>query len=350
VFVGPRPDAIEKMGDKATALAIVRQSGVPTVPGSGGVIQSEQEALRAGGSVGYPLMIKATAGGGGKGMRVVHGEDDLLTSLKMAQAEAGSAFGNPDVYFERFIQEPRHVEIQVMADAHGHVVHLGERDCSVQTERHQKMVEEAPSIALTPDLRRQMGEAAVRAAQAVDYRGAGTIEFLLDGDRFYFMEMNTRIQVEHPVTEMVTGVDLVKEQLRVAAGERLAYAQGDIRINGHAIEVRITAEDPDRKFTPSAGTIQKLLLPGGFGVRVDTHAYSGYTIPPYYDSLIAKVLAWGRDRDEAILRMTRCLDEMQVEGVQTTLPFHRRLLRNKYFRRGEIATNFIRKRMLNGAV
>ena len=350
VFIGPPPNAIEQMGDKATARALMRRHGVPVVPGSGDILQNEQDSLRAAESVGYPLMIKATAGGGGKGMRVVHDESDLLTSIKMAQTEAAAAFGNPGVYLERFMQEPRHVEIQVMADGHGNVVHLGERDCSVQTERHQKMIEEAPCVALTPELRDAMGEAAVRAAQAVDYRGAGTIEFLLDGREFYFMEMNTRIQVEHPVTEAVTGIDLVKEQIRVAAGESLSFRQRDVHIEGHAIEVRITAEDPDRNFTPSAGKITHLVLPGGFGVRVDTHVYAGYAVPPYYDSLLCKVIAWGRDRPEAIDRMARCLDEMQVEGVPTTLGFHRKLMRNEYFRRGEVATNFVRRRMMSNGV
>lgn len=346
VFIGPLPEAILKMGDKATARAIMREHGVPVVPGSGDVIQSEQDAYRAAEAVGYPLMVKATAGGGGKGMRIVHGEADLLSSIKTAQTEAAAAFGNPGVYLERYIAEPRHVEIQVMADHHGRVVHLGERDCSIQTMRHQKMVEESPCTALSPELRSAMGDAAVRAAAAVGYRGAGTIEFLLDGDQFYFMEMNTRIQVEHPVTEMVTGVDLVKEQLRVASGERLSFAQEDIRINGHAIEVRLTAEDPDRNFAPSAGKITHLVLPGGFGVRVDTHIYAGYTIPPYYDSLMAKLIAWAPTRAEAIDRMARCLAETRVEGVQTTLPFYRRLFQNEFYRRGDVATNFVRRRML----
>lgn len=348
VFIGPRPHAIEQMGDKATARALARANGVPVVPGSGDVLQSEQDAFRAAEMVGYPLMVKATAGGGGKGMRVVHSEAELASSVKMAQAEAAAAFGNPGVYLERYIPEPRHVEIQVMADHHGTVVHLGERDCSVQTMRHQKMVEEAPCIALTPELRKQMGDAAVRAAQSVDYCGAGTIEFLLDGQEFYFMEMNTRIQVEHPVTEAVTGVDLVREQILVAFGERLSFRQEDVKITGHAIEVRLTAEDPNRGFAPSAGTLSQVVLPGGYGVRVDTHVFSGYTIPPYYDSLLAKIIAWGKNRQEAIQRITRCLDETRVEGIQTTLPFYQKLVRNPYFQEGDVATSFVRKRMLNG--
>ena len=350
-FIGPLPHAIQQMGDKATARALARQNGVPIVPGSGDVLQGEADAYKAAEIVGYPLIIKATAGGGGKGMRVVRAEEELLSSVKLAQTEAAAAFGNPDVYVERYIEEPRHVEIQILGDAHGNVIHLGERDCSVQTPRHQKMVEEAPSVALTPELRQAMGDAAVRAAQAVNYRGAGTVEFLLDGDQFYFMEMNTRIQVEHPVTEMVTGVDLVREQLRVAAGERLSLTQEDVELTGHAIEVRITAEDATNgRFTPSAGKITELILPGGFGVRVDTHVYAGYTVPPYYDSLLAKIIVWGEDRTQAIDRMSRCLAETRVEGIQTTLPFYRELFKNEYFRRGDVATNFIQRRMLAPSV
>ena len=345
-FIGPRPDAITRMGDKASARAIMTAGGVPVVPGTAETLQNEGDALEAAQTVGYPLMVKATAGGGGKGMRIVHSEDELLSSVKMAQTEAAAAFGNPAVYFERYIQDPRHIEIQVMADEHGSVCHLGERDCSIQTPRHQKMVEESPSIALTPALRDAMGQAAVRAARAVDYRGAGTIEFLLDGDEFYFMEMNTRIQVEHPVTEAVTGIDLVKEQIRVAAGLPLSFKQSDIRMTGHAIEVRLTAEDPERKLAPSVGTITHLVLPGGFGTRVDTHIYAGYSVPPFYDSLLAKIIAWAPDREQAIARMARCLDETQVEGIQTTLPFHRRLMRDESFRSGDTSTNFVRRRML----
>jgi acetyl-CoA carboxylase, biotin carboxylase subunit len=343
-FIGPLPDAIRQMGDKASARALMQRHRVPIVPGSG-VVQDEQDAFQAAKAIGYPLIIKAAAGGGGKGMRVVDSEEDLASSIKLAQAEAASAFGNPDVYIERYLPEPRHVEIQVLADHHGHVVHLGERDCSIQTRRHQKMVEESPSTALTPELREAMGQAAVRAAQAVAYRGAGTVEFLLDGRDFFFMEMNTRIQVEHPVTELVTGIDLVTAQIRAAAGEPLEVRQEEIRHQGHAIEVRLTAEDPARDFTPSAGKIEHLVLPGGYGVRVDTHIYAGYTIPPYYDSLLAKLLVWGRDRDEAIRRMARCLDETRIEGISTTLPFYRRLVRNRYFQQGDVSTSFLRRRM-----
>jgi acetyl-CoA carboxylase biotin carboxylase subunit len=351
VFIGPLPHAIEQMGDKAAAIKLMKEHRVPIIPGSDGVIESEQDAYRAAEAIGFPLIIKATAGGGGKGMRVVHDESELLASVKMAQTEAAAAFGNPSVYMERYLQEPRHIEIQVMADHHGSVIHLGERECSIQTPRHQKMLEEAPSVALTPELREAMGQAAVRAAKAVQYRGAGTLEFLLDGSNFYFMEMNTRIQVEHPVTESITGVDLVKEQIRVAFGMPLSCKQSDIMIRGHAIEVRLTAEDPGSKppFAPNAGQIRHLVLPGGFGVRVDTHIYSGYAVPPYYDSLLAKIIAWGRDRREAIDRMTRCLDETRVEGLHTTLPFHQQLLRDEAFRAGELSTNFVRRRMLNGS-
>jgi acetyl-CoA carboxylase biotin carboxylase subunit len=349
-FIGPLPMAIEQMGDKAAALRLMKANNVPTIPGSDGVVETEQDAYAAAEAVGYPLIIKATAGGGGKGMRVVHDESELLSSLKMAQAEAAAAFGNPSVYVERYLQEPRHIEIQVMADHHGNVIHLGERECSIQTPRHQKMIEEAPSVALTPELRAEMGAAAVRACKAVNYRGAGTLEFLVEAGKFYFMEMNTRIQVEHPVTESITGVDLVKEQIYDAAGQRLSCRQEDIQIRGHAIEVRLTAENPGPKldFTPNAGPIRHLVLPGGFGVRVDTHIYAGYNVPPYYDSLLAKIIVWGRDRTEAIDRMARCLAETQVEGLNTTLQFHRQVMRDEAFRSGDLSTSFVRRRMSNG--
>jgi acetyl-CoA carboxylase, biotin carboxylase subunit len=345
-FIGPSPSAISEMGDKATARRIMSDSDVPVVPGSREVLFSEQDAFRSAEAVGYPLMVKATAGGGGKGMRVAHTEADLLPSLKMAQAEAASAFGNPGVYFERYLPEPRHVEIQVLADQHGNVVHLGERDCSIQTLRHQKMVEEAPCVALTPALRAAMGDAAVRGARAVGYRGAGTMEFLLEGDQFYFMEMNTRIQVEHPVTELITGVDLVQAQIRVARGESLPFTQEEVRFRGHAIEIRLTAEDPEKDFRPSAGRLNRMVFPGGYGVRIDSHVYAGYAIPPYYDSLLGKIVVWGRDREEAVNRMTRCVDETWVEGIPTTLPFYQRVMRDEMYRRGEFATSFLRKRML----
>ena len=346
-FIGPLPDAIRQMGDKAEARAVARRNSVPIVPGSD-LINSEPEALKAGSRIGYPLMIKASAGGGGKGMRIVDSEEDLLANVKMAQNEAAAAFGNPAVYFERYLARPRHVEVQVMADHYGNVVHLGERDCSIQTLRHQKMVEEAPCVALTPELRDRMGSAAVSAAEAVGYHGAGTVEFLLDGDEFYFMEMNTRIQVEHPVTEAVTGLDLVREQILVAAGERLSFSQDDVRLKGHAIEVRVTAEDPDRNFAPCPGRIDRLMLPGGYGVRVDTHVYAGYTVPPNYDSLLAKIIVHGKDRNQALARMERCLAETLVEGVPTTLPFYRKLFRHEEFRKGELFTSFLRQYFLGG--
>lgn len=345
-FIGPVPEVIRAMGDKAMARALMQEHGVPVIPGSEEVIQNEQDALRGADLVGYPVIIKAAAGGGGKGMRIVHSETELIPSVKLAQTEAATSFGNPEVYIEKYIEEPRHIEVQILADEHGNVIHLGERDCSVQTERHQKMLEEAPAATLSPDLRRQITETAVRAASLVGYQNAGTIEFLADRNgRYYFLEMNTRIQVEHPATELITGIDIVSEQIRVAAGSPLRVRQEDVRFRGHAIECRITAEDPDQKFIPSAGRLTRVQLPGGFGVRVDTHIYDGYTVPPFYDSLLCKLLAWGEDREEAIARMARALREMQVEGVATTIPFHRRIMTNEWYRRGEVYTNFIRKRM-----
>jgi acetyl-CoA carboxylase, biotin carboxylase subunit len=346
-FIGPRPDVIRRMGDKAEARDLVKGIGGPIVPGTG-IVESESEAAREAERIGLPVMVKAAAGGGGKGMRVVHSAEELAASVKLAQAEAASAFGNSAVYLEKYIEEPRHVEIQVAADEHGNVIHLGERDCSLQTARHQKMLEEAPCVALTPALRSRMGQTAVKIARAAGYSNVGTIEFLLDrSGHFYFMEMNTRVQVEHPVTELVTGVDIVKLQFRVAAGEKLGISQKEVKLNGHAIECRITAEDPARKFAPSAGTMGRVILPGGFGVRVDSHIYSGYTVPTYYDSLLAKLLVWGANREEAIARMARALDETQIEGIETTIPFHKRVMQNAWFRRGEVYTNFIHRRVLS---
>nr|MBO2495832.1 acetyl-CoA carboxylase biotin carboxylase subunit [Bacillota bacterium] len=340
-FIGPHPDAISKMGDKTTARETMKRAGVPVVPGTEGVIEDLDAALETAASIGYPVMVKATAGGGGKGMRVVHSEDELRRTIRMAQQEAEANFGNPGVYLEKYLSRPRHVEIQILADQHGNVIHLGERDCSIQ-RRYQKLIEEAPSPALTPELRERMGQAAVAAAKAVNYSGAGTVEFLLDRDgNFYFMEMNTRIQVEHPVTEWITGVDLVKEQIRVAAGEPLSIRQEDVKLDGWAIECRINAEDPDRNFMPSPGTIQFYLPPGGAGVRVDSAAYSGYRIPPYYDSMIAKLIVWGKDRDEAIRRMVRALSEFAIEGVKTTIPFHLKLLNHPKFLEGDVHIQFL---------
>jgi acetyl-CoA carboxylase, biotin carboxylase subunit len=344
-FIGPQPAVIEKMGDKAEAREAMQAAGVPIVPGTDGVLQNDADALKAAEEIGFPLIVKAAAGGGGKGMRVVHNEEDLLAAVKVAQTEAAAAFGSPEVYLEKYIEEPRHIEFQILADEHGHVIHLGERDCSIQ-KRHQKLVEEAPSSILTRSTRTRMGELAVQAARAVGYSNAGTIEFLVDKqNNFYFMEMNTRIQVEHPVTEMVTSVDLVKQQILIAAGEPLRLQQEEIVFRGHAIECRVTAEDADRKFAPCAGPVESIMLPGGFGVRVDTHLYGGYHVPSYYDSLLAKLIVWGEDRREAIAKMSRALYEFKVEGIRTTIPFHERIMQNAWFRRGEVYTNFIRRRM-----
>jgi acetyl-CoA carboxylase biotin carboxylase subunit len=344
-FIGPKPSVIERLGDKASARELARSANVPIIPGTSSTLENDTEALKAAASIGYPLMVKATAGGGGKGIRTVHSEADLISSLRLAQQEAAAAFGNPAVYLEKYLEEPRHIEIQILADEHGQVIHLGERDCSLQTVRHQKMLEEAPS-SLPANVRNKMGDAAVRAAKASGYTNAGTFEFLVDkANNFYFLEANTRLQVEHPVTEAITRLDLVKQQIRIAAGERLPFSQREVHIEGHAIECRITAEDPERGFTPSAGLIESVVLPGGPGVRVDSHLYCGYNVPSYYDSLLAKIVAWGPDRREAIERMARCLEETEIEGVRTTLPFYRRVMQNAWFRRGEVNTNFVRRRM-----
>lgn len=346
-FIGPPPSAIEKMGDKSTARDTVVKAGVPVVPGSEGVVEDIETALKTAAGIGYPVLVKASAGGGGRGMRVAQGPDDLLKALQTARSESGAAFGNSDVYIEKYLEEPRHIEFQIMGDRHGNIVHLGERDCSVQ-RRNQKLIEEAPSTALTPDLRRVMGETAVRAARSVDYFSAGTVEFLLDRNKnFYFIEMNTRIQVEHPVTEMITGVDLIKEQIKVAAGEKLSFSQEDLTFTGWAIECRINAEDPSRNFTPFPGRITACIPPGGPWVRLDSAAYQGWNVPKSYDSLLGKLITWGRDRDEAMARMSRALSEFVIEGVPTTIPFQLKVLENAFFRRGEIYTNFIQRRMLD---
>lgn len=344
-FIGPSPSAIQRMGIKAIARETMAQAGVPVVPGSDGVVTSLDEAMRVAEHLGFPLMIKASAGGGGRGIRIVDQLDQVPDALERASREATSAFGNGDLYLERYLHNPRHIEIQVLADNHGNVVTLGERESSLQ-RRRQKVLEEAPSVALTPELRQAMSAASVAASRAVDYTSAGTIEFLLDDEgRFYFMEMNTRIQVEHAVTEMVTGIDIVKEQIRIAAGEPLSFSQDQVTLSGWALECRINAEDPDQQFRPSPGTVTQYELPGGPGIRVDSGACPGFQVQPFYDSLMAKLVAWGRDRDEALARMRRALDEFQIEGVKTTLDMHRKLMEDPQFQAGHLHTNFLAERI-----
>jgi len=342
-FIGPTAEQIRQMGDKATARRLAKEAGVPTVPGTPGTIEDAEEALVAAEGIGFPVIIKATAGGGGKGMRIAWDAEQFLQLFSLAQNEALAAFGNGAVYVEKYLEHPRHVEIQVLGDMHGRVSHLGERDCSVQ-RRHQKLIEESPSPALNTALRGRMGAAAVQLAQNINYVGAGTLEFLLDRDgSFYFMEMNTRIQVEHPVTEMVTSFDLVKEQIRVAAGEHLSFKGNGEYLRGHALECRINAEDPYRNFQPCPGLITAYHPPGGPGVRVDTHVYAGYTVPPYYDSLLAKVIVHGNDRQEALQRMGQALDSFILEGVTTTIPFLARVIRHPAFVAGEVSTRFLER-------
>jgi acetyl-CoA carboxylase biotin carboxylase subunit len=338
-FIGPSPEMIRAMGDKSFAKASMKKNGVPVIPGSNGVPKSLKEAKELAKDIGYPLIIKASAGGGGKGMRIVKEESEFDNAFQTAGSEAESAFGNPEVYLEKYIENPRHVEIQIMGDTFGNVYHYGERDCSVQ-RRHQKLIEESPSPAIDESIRNKMGEAAILGARAVNYEGAGTIEFLLDKEKnFYFMEMNTRIQVEHPVTEMVYKVDLVRQQILVAAGEKIeSTPQKPI---GHSIEFRINAEDPEKGFRPSPGKIQSLHFPGGYGVRIDSHVYQSYTIPPYYDSLIAKLIVWGKDRNEAISRGKRALEEFAIEGIKTTIPFHLQVLKDERFLNGNFDTHFL---------
>lgn len=340
-FIGPSPDAITRMGDKAVAKETMKLAGVPIIPGSDGLVGDIEEAVMLGRDIGYPIIVKATAGGGGKGIRIAEDEESLVKQITAAQQEAQKAFGNAGVYLEKFLTGMKHVEIQIIADNHGNVVHLGERDCSVQ-RRRQKLVEEAPCSVLTPEIREAMGQAAVRAALAVNYSGAGTLEFLLGPDgQFYFMEMNTRIQVEHPVTEMVTGVDLIKEMISVADGNPLSFTQEDIVINGWSMECRINAEDPERNFMPSPGKIGFYLPPGGLGVRVDSAAYPGYTISPFYDSMIAKLIVWAPTRQEAIAKMKRALSEFAIEGIHTTIPFHQKLLEHPVFLDGNFDIKFL---------
>ncbi len=343
-FIGPTPENMKALGDKATARKVAREAGVPTVPGTD-ELSSVEEAKRAAQEIGYPVILKASAGGGGRGMRVVHTEEELERAVLQAQEEARAAFGNPAVYLEKYIEEPKHIEIQVLGDGE-RVVHLWERDCSIQ-RRHQKLLEEAPSL-LPEETRRAIAEAARRLAEHVGYVSAGTMEFLVDKEgNFYFIEMNTRIQVEHPVTEMITGIDLVQAQFRIAQGEKLWLKQEEIQVRGHAIEVRVNAEDPEKGFRPSIGKVETLLFPGGPGVRVDSHLYAGYQIPPHYDSLIAKIIVWAPTREEAIRRMERALSETVIEGpgLKTTIPFHQKVLQNAFFRRGAVYTNFVARRM-----
>ena len=340
-FIGPAPESIDLMGDKAAARATMIAAGVPVTPGSDGVIEDADEAEAVARRIGLPVMVKASAGGGGKGIRIVHDAADLAAAVRQAQAEAQAAFGNGAVYVEKYIAAPRHIEIQVLADGNGHAVHLGERDCSIQ-RRHQKLIEEAPSPAVSADLRRQMGEAAVAAAVAAHYEGAGTVEFLLDPEgRFSFMEMNTRVQVEHCITEAVTGIDIVKTGILIAAGEGLPIRQDEIEIEGHAIEFRINAEDPDDDFMPSPGLVTTWIPPGGPRVRLDSHVYQGYSVPPFYDSLLGKLIVWGRDREECLARSRWALDQFIVEGVKTTIPFHRRVIDHPLFVAGDVSTHFI---------
>ena len=340
-FIGPTPNMISTMGDKARAKENMIKYGVPVIPGNEGIIKNSSEGKKLADEMGYPVIIKAAAGGGGRGMRIVNNSTDFIRQFEAAISEASAAFGNGDVYVEKFILEPRHVEIQILGDSHGYIIHLGERDCSLQ-RRHQKVLEEAPSPALDPELREKMGQAAIRAAESVQYEGAGTIEFLLDKDRnFYFMEMNTRIQVEHPVTEEVTDYDLIRCQIEVAAG--LPLRRKPLKIRGHSIECRINAEDPANGFRPSAGKISVFHTPGGHSVRVDTHAYSGYVVPPNYDSMIAKLIVSAPTREEAVARMSRALDEFIIEGIKTTIPFHKQLMRDPGFIKGEFNTHYLEK-------
>ena len=340
-FIGPNYIIIDKLGDKSNAKETLKLAGVPIVPGTEGIINDKNEAVKIAKEIGYPVIVKASAGGGGKGMKVANNKEELVSAIEQAEKEAESYFGNPDVYLEKYLESTRHIEIQIIGDNYGNVVHLGERDCTIQ-RRHQKLVEESPSKALSEELRSSMGEAAVNASKAVNYNSVGTVEFLLDSDnKFYFMEMNTRIQVEHGVTEMITGIDLIKEQIKVAEGRQLSFSQEDVKINGCAIECRINAENPYKDFTPSPGKINNYIQPGGIGIRIDSAAYSGYSIPPFYDSMISKVIAWGRDRNEAIERMKRALSEFEIKGVETTIPFHKALMDTEIFKSGEFNTRFL---------
>jgi len=344
IFIGPKPETIRMMGDKITAIEAMKAAGVPCVPGSDGPLDNdERKTLKMATDIGYPVIIKAAGGGGGRGMRVVHSEATLLNAISLTKAEAGAAFGNDTVYMEKYLENPRHVEFQVLADTHGNAIHLGERDCSMQ-RRHQKVVEEAPAPGISEELRNRLGERCAEACRKIGYRGAGTFEFLYENGEFYFIEMNTRVQVEHPVTEMITGVDIVKEQLRIAAGEALAYRQSDIQIRGHAVECRINAEDPDN-FMPSPGDITHLHIPGGPGIRVDTHIYDGYRVPPHYDSMIGKLIAHGENRASAIARMKTALSEMVVDGIKTNIPLQQRIMQDEAFAKGGANIHYLEKKL-----
>jgi len=346
VFIGPTVEVMELMGHKAVAKNNVKKAGFLVVSGTDGPIKNIDEAVSFAEQAGYPVIIKASAGGGGRGMRVAQNKQDLLSQIQIAGSEAKAAFGNPEVYLEKYIEEPRHIEFQVLADNFGNIIHLGERDCSIQ-RRHQKLIEESPSAVLNNAVRKKMGEVAVEIAKAVNYKNAGTVEFLLDKQgKFYFMEMNTRVQVEHSVTEAVTGIDIIKEQIRIAAGEKMKHTQDKVKLDGHAIEFRINAEDPDKNFMPQAGEVRLFNPPGGPGVRIDSHVYSGYKIPPYYDSLLAKLIVWGETREEAIVRAKRALDEFIIVGVETIIPFHLKVINNAFFNKGEIYTNFVARRIM----
>lgn len=344
IFIGPRAETIRMMGDKISAIAAMKKAGVPCVPGSDGPLPEDENEIRAiAHKIGYPVIIKAAGGGGGRGMRVVHSDAALLQAASLTRAEAASAFGNATIYMEKFLENPRHIEFQVLADQHGNAIHLGERDCSMQ-RRHQKVIEESPAPGLSDKLRKAMGETCAKACRTIGYRGAGTFEFLYENEEFYFIEMNTRVQVEHPVTEMVTGVDIVKEQLRIAAGEELAHRQKDVLMRGHAIECRINAEDPV-KFIPSPGMITRYHAPGGPGVRVDSHIYAGYKVPPYYDSMIGKIITHGDTRESALARMRTALSEIIVEGINTNIPLHRDILADAAFQAGSTNIHYLEKKL-----
>jgi len=347
-FIGPTPENMRLMGDKMAARTTMQKAGLPIVPGSRSIIKNKEEALKTAKSIGYPVIIKAAAGGGGKGMRICHNDLTLVSSLLTAQTEAETNFGNSSVYIEKYIERPRHIEVQIIADRSGHIVQLGERDCSIQ-RRHQKLLEESPSPVVDSKMRRKLGEMVLKGMKSINYLSCGTIEFLLDEKtgNFYFMEMNTRIQVEHPVTEMVCGIDLIKEQIRVSAGEKLRFSQDNVQLRGAAIECRINAEDPDNNFMPSPGKIESLILPGGPNVRVDTHIYAGYEVPAYYDSLVAKLIVHGNNRQEAIKTMRRALSEFHIAPIKTTIPFHLKLMDNPLFKKGDISTHFVQDLLVN---